>query len=78
MQANLLIAYEVNGKAVAIGRVRNPRLLRQAANQAVSEKRNEVLMLGRINPGLAVIGEGELQSLQHSLDRLVPGMRRPA
>ena len=77
MGANvLLIAYELNGKAVALGRVRNPKLIRQAARAAVDEKRAEVTRIGRIDSGLGTVAIGELEAMEHSLSRLIPGMRQ--
>lgn len=77
MGANvLLIAYELNGRAVALGRVKNPRLIRQAARAAVDEKKAEVTRLGRVDSGLGTVAIGELEAMEYSLSRLIPGMRR--
>lgn len=72
----LILAYEHRGKAVSLARVRNPRLLRVAMRAALSEKRREVTALGRLDTGLAVIAEGELQSMKRTLGRLLPRLGR--
>ena len=74
MHTTLNLAYEHNGRAVAIGRVRSPRMIREAARHAVSEKRREVVQLSRIDPGLGVIGEGELRAMRSTLTHLLPDL----
>jgi hypothetical protein len=78
MDLNLFLGYEVNGKAVAVGRCRNPRMVREVARLALNEKRNQVALLGRFDAGLGTVALGELECLENTLRRMVPGMKGAA
>jgi hypothetical protein len=74
MNLNLLLAYEVDGRAVSLARVRNRGLLKAVAAEAIVEKRAEVNIASRIDPGLGVIAESELESLSRVLSRMGLGV----
>jgi hypothetical protein len=72
MKVNLLLAYETNGRAVSLGRVRDPRMIRQAAQQAIAEKRKETARILRSDAGLGVVAVEELGQMRRTLMRLIP------
>jgi hypothetical protein len=75
MGVNVLLTIERNGKAVAIGRVKDRRTVLQVARRCLHEKQLETAEVCRADAELGVVARGELRHTEQVLGMLIPELR---
>jgi hypothetical protein len=74
MAVNVLLTVERNGRAVALGRVKNQEIVRQVARQAIMEKRAEAQLVSLVDRELGIVARGELRQIERILGSLISGL----
>lgn len=74
MAINVLLSIERDGRAIAVGRVTDPKTVLHVARRCIREKRLETANACRVDSELGFVARGELRHTEQILGMLIPGL----